>query len=91
MSALSILASLVNFIVVILPLLIIVKVFISYFLDPYHPVRMFVDRIIEPMLLPIRRIIPPIGMLDISPLILLIIVQILGRLVIYLLGLVFHG
>ncbi len=90
MSALNILVSLVNFVVVIITLLVIIKVFISYFVDPYHPVRMFVDRIIEPLLLPIRRLIPPIGMLDISPLILLIIVQILGRLVIYLLGLVLH-
>ncbi len=86
----GILISVVNFIVLIITILIIVKVFLSYFMDPYHPARLFVDRLIDPMLWPIRRIIPPIGALDISPLILLIVVQILGRLVIYLLNLVFH-
>jgi YggT family protein len=36
--------------------------------NPYNPVVMFLERITEPVLRPIRRILPPMG-LDISPVI----------------------
>ena len=36
--------------------------------NPYNPVVIFLERITEPVLRPIRRILPPIG-LDISPVI----------------------
>jgi YggT family protein len=72
----------INFILLILTLIIIAKVFLSYFMDPYQPVRLFIDRIVDPMLRPIQRIIPPLGGIDISPLVLLIIVQIFGRLIV---------
>jgi YggT family protein len=45
-------------------------------MSPYHPVRQAIDRIIEPMLAPIRKIIPPVGMFDFSPLILIVLLQI---------------
>lgn len=48
---------------------------------PLGKVQTFLDRIIYPVILPIRRVIPPIriggGALDLSPIILLIGVQIL--------------
>jgi YggT family protein len=47
-------------------------------MSPYHPVREFVDRLVEPMLAPIRRILPPTGMIDFSPLVLIILLQVLG-------------
>ncbi len=62
-------------------LLILVHVVLSYFMDPFHPVRRQIDRIVEPMLLPIRRVIPMVGMLDFSPLVLLILVQVVGMIV----------
>jgi YggT family protein len=64
----------------ILILLVIVSVILSYFMDPYHPIRRGLDRIVEPMLTPIRRVVPLIGMLDISPLILIILIQVVGNL-----------
>jgi YggT family protein len=70
----------INLIVLLFTILIILKVFLSYFIDPYHPVRVWIDRIVNPMLRPIQRLIPPIGGLDISPIILLIIIQIIGGL-----------
>jgi YggT family protein len=76
----------INFIVQLITLLVIVKVFLSYFMSPYHPVRFNLDRILEPLLGPIRRLIPAIGMLDLSPIILIIIVQLVGRIVISLLS-----
>jgi YggT family protein len=72
---------LVNIIVQLITLLVIIKVFLSYIMLPYHPVRLNIDRIVEPMLRPIRQIIPPIGMLDISPIVLIVLIQILGRLI----------
>ena len=51
-------------------LLVFLQAILSYFLDTYHPIRQFLDRIVGPLLNPIRRVIPPLGMFDISPLIL---------------------
>lgn len=59
----------------ILVLLVFVSVILSYFMDPYHPIRRGVDNIVEPMLLPIRRIMPTMGMFDFSPLVLILIIQ----------------
>ena len=69
----------------ILILLVILSVIFSYFMDPYHPIRRGLDRIVEPMLAPIRRVVPSVGMLDFSPLVLIILIQILGGLLIRLL------
>ena len=69
----------------LLVLLVIVSVILSYFMDPFHPVRRGVDNIVEPMLNPIRRIVPLVGMLDFSPLVLIIIIQLAGRFLVVLL------
>lgn len=69
----------------VLTLLVIIKVVLSYFMSPYHQVRQFVDQIVEPMLAPIRRILPSTGMLDFSPIVLLIILQIVEAIIINLL------
>lgn len=62
-------------------LLIFVHVILAYFMSPFHPIRMRIDRIVEPLLAPIRRVIPSVGMFDFSPLVLILGVQILGMLV----------
>jgi len=59
-------------------LLVIVDSLLSLFLNPYHPVRSALDRVIYPLLAPIRRIVPLVGIFDLSPLILVILVQILS-------------
>jgi len=84
------LLNIINIIVQIITLLVIIKVFLSYFMSPYHPLRLNLDRIVEPMLRPIRSVIPSMGMLDLSPLILIVIVQILGRVISSILLSVFH-
>jgi YggT family protein len=56
-------------------LAIIADVVVSYFMSPYHPVRSFLDRVIQPLLRPIQRIIPPMMGIDFSPLLLLLLVQ----------------
>ena len=65
----------------ILVLLVIVSVILSYVMDLYHPVRRFVDSIVEPMLIPIRRVVPLVGMLDFSPIILIILIRVIFNLI----------
>lgn len=69
----------------LLVLLVIVSVILSYFMDPYHPIRRSIDSVVEPMLAPIRRVVPLIGMLDLSPLILIILIQVLSNILIRIL------
>jgi YggT family protein len=52
-------------------------VIMSYFVSPYNQVRMMVDNLVEPLLAPIRRVLPTMGMFDFSPLVLIILVQLI--------------
>ena len=67
----------INLLVTVITWLVIVKVVLSYFMSPYHPIRESIDRIVEPLLAPIRRILPQTGMIDFSPLVLIILLQVL--------------
>jgi YggT family protein len=62
-------------------LVILLKVILSYFMDPYHPFRQSVDRLIDPLLKPIRQIIPTAGRFDFSPIILIILVEIIAMVI----------
>lgn len=81
----SLLIWLVNFVTRVALLVVIAKVFMSYFLNPYHPLRQTVDRIVDPFLAPIRRFVPPVGMIDFSPLILIVLLQVFSQVVVRLL------
>lgn len=74
------LANLINLIIQLIIIVVIIQAFLSFFMSPFHPVRQAIDRIVNPMLAPIRRFVPPIGMIDLSPLILIILLEILGSL-----------
>lgn len=50
--------------------------------DPYHPLYSLLTDLVNPILRPCRRLISPIGGLDLSPLIALIALQVLKMLVI---------
>ena len=72
-------ANVINIAANIFILIIIVDSALSFFMSPIHPVRMTLDRIVYPILAPIRRTVPLVGSLDLSPLILIILVEILAR------------
>lgn len=74
MSIASTLIWIVNLIGSLLILLIVLNWIFSIFLDYYNPARRFVDRIVEPMIMPIRRVVPLIGMFDISYLVLILMI-----------------
>jgi YggT family protein len=58
-----------------LTLLILADILVSFLLSPWHPVRRTLDSFVNPMLAPIRRVLPPVGMFDFSPLVLVILIQ----------------
>jgi YggT family protein len=50
---------------------------IMSWVNPYHPAAPFFDALANPFLKPVRRVIPPIGGVDISPVFVLIFLQLL--------------
>ena len=65
--------------------LVIISVILSYFMDPYNPIRRAIDSVVDPMLAPIRRILPPIAGFDFSPVILAVLIQVVARIIVNLL------
>lgn len=59
-------------------LIVLGSVIISWLqLPPTHPVATFLGVMTDPLLAPIRRVLPPMGGLDFSPLVLLVGLQFL--------------
>jgi len=54
--------------------------------NPYHPIIRFIYEITEPLLLLFRRIIPPIGMIDISPIAAFFAIELVRR---FLIGILY--
>ncbi|MGC8856411.1 MAG: YggT family protein [Anaerolineae bacterium] len=80
--SLSLLAMLIKLIADILIWLVVASALLSFFLSPYHPIRQAVDRIVDPLLTPIRRVVPLVGMFDFSPLILIVLIEVVSRVLI---------
>lgn len=70
----------------VLTILIIVDTLLSWVLQPFHPIRAALGRVLQPLYAPIRRVIPPLGMMDISPLVLLLLVQVIAQIAASILG-----
>jgi YggT family protein len=49
-------------------------------LDPHNPLVQILFRVTDPVLEPARKIIPPIGMIDISPIVVFIVLGFVQRL-----------
>lgn len=60
-------------------LLIMARIIFSWGLSSINPVMRFLIRVTEPVLGPFRRIIPPLGMLDISAFVVLLLIQLFQR------------
>lgn len=73
---------LINTAVQVITLLVIINALLSFVLPPYHSLRQMLDRLVEPLLAPIRRILPQTGPLDFSPLVLILVLQLVGQLLV---------
>ena len=76
---LLLLAQLISLTANILTILIFIWVIASWILAPYHPIREALDRIVEPLLAPIRRMLPMTGPVDFSPMLLMILIMLAAR------------
>lgn len=52
--------------------MLIIRAILSWFNQGYNPIVMVMDQLTEPLLAPVRRIIPPIGGLDLSVMLVII-------------------
>ncbi|TET75281.1 MAG: YggT family protein [Dehalococcoidia bacterium] len=83
----SIAAEIINYIIWVITMAIFARVILSWFM--VNPTSGFVVslyqllfQITEPILAPLRRIIPTIGMFDITPIVAIILLQIIGQVLI---------
>ncbi len=66
----------------LLALAILVRALLSWFIrDPYNPIVQILNAITEPILQPLRQIIPRMGMMDLSPLVGIIVLQVIASLI----------
>jgi YggT family protein len=73
------LAAIVNILLTIMYWLVLIRALISWVNpDPYNPIVQFLMRTTEPLLEPIRRMLPPMG-IDISPIIVFFIIVFLQK------------
>ena len=77
--SLLLLAQLINIVANVLTILIFVWVIASWILAHGHPVRDALDRVVEPLLAPIRRILPATGPIDFSPMVLIILIALAAQ------------
>lgn len=72
----------INILADLLSVLILIRVLMSWFVpNPYgHPVSRFIHETTEPILSPIRRALPRLGMIDLSPLVCLLLIEVVRSL-----------
>ena len=75
-----ILAQIIYRLAQLLILVVLIDIILSYFVPPWNRVRLFLDKIVVPLLRPIRKVIKPVGGLDFSPIVLVVLIQIISSL-----------
>jgi len=71
----------------LLGLAIVARALLSWFsLSPDHPAVRILNQITEPILAPLRRFIPLVGMMDITPIVALLLLQVVRQVVLSLLS-----
>jgi YggT family protein len=77
------LINLVELAVTLVTLLFVANMLISFApLEPWHPLREWMRRLTDPILRPFRGLVPPVGMFDFTPLVAIIVIQIIGWLLV---------
>ena len=76
----SLIFSILSTFLYIMEIAIVIRALLSWF-DPSmrNPISQFLVQLTEPIIAPIRRIIPSIGMIDISPMVAILVIIILQQ------------
>ncbi len=75
----------IRFVFELYTVILLVRVLLSWFqVDPYNPLVRLLYQLTEPLLAPIRRLLPSAGPFDFSPIVALILVMVVEQLVISL-------
>ncbi|HKX19223.1 MAG TPA: YggT family protein [bacterium] len=77
----------------VLALLVIVRALLTWIpsIDYGHPVLRAIVRVTDPILLPIRRVVPPLGGFDVTPIAALLLIQVARYLLINIVVAAFGG
>ncbi len=67
-----------NVFVQVMSVLLFLYCILSWFLPQDNMIRQKIDELVDPFLNPIRSVIPSVGMFDLSPLILMLILEFIG-------------
>jgi len=74
------LANFINLLFTILYIAILIRILLSWIrVNPYNPFVQLLYQITEPVLAPFRRVIPPVGGMDFSPIVALIVLQLVQQ------------
>lgn len=80
-------AAMLELLIQIYSLIILARVLMSWVnLDPYSPLARTIFNLTEPILAPVRNLLPPAAGLDFSPIIVMILLQVIGQMLITMLG-----
>ncbi len=73
-------AAIVSYTVLALTIAIVARALLSWFpnVNPRNPIVEFLIAITEPILAPIRSVMPRMGMFDLTPMIAIILLQVIG-------------
>ena len=62
---------------------IFIRAILTWFpIDPRSPLVTMLDQITEPILSPLRRVVPRLGMIDLTPMVAIILLQVLAQAVV---------
>ncbi|MBE3598102.1 MAG: YggT family protein [Limnochordaceae bacterium] len=62
--------------------ILLARVLVSWLpVDPYHPAVRFLRDVTEPVLAPIRRVLPPVPGIDYSPIVAFLLIMVVQRIV----------
>jgi len=80
------LVGLVRFLFEIYSFILLARVLLSWFqVDPYNPVVRLLHQLTEPVLAPIRRLLPMTGPIDFSPILAFILILVVEQIVVSML------
>jgi YggT family protein len=81
----AVLITIINFAYYVLFFLILARIILSFINVGSYEIRDLIYRLTEPILAPIRNVLPPMGGFDLSPMIVIIAASVLRRILIGLL------